>query len=121
MQRHASIIRDKSGLETALTELEKLKRRAGNVGITGSREYNPGWHTAIDLRSLLVVSEATARAALERTESRGAHTRSDYPDSDERQAREQIVIKKEGDRMVVRREVQPPLPADLMKLIKEGA
>ena len=121
MQRHASIIRDKSGLETALTELEKLKRRARNVGITGSREYNPGWHTAIDLGSLLVVSEATARAALERTESRGAHTRSDYPDSDERQAREQIVIKNEGDRMVVRREVQPPLPADVMKLIKEGA
>src|SRR6266576_1742544 len=121
MQRHASIIRDKSGLETALTELEKLKRRARNVGITGSREYNPGWHTAIDLGSLLVVSEATARAALERAESRGAHTRSDYPDSDERQAREQIVIKKEGDRMVVRRAVQPPLPADVMKLIKEGA
>src|SRR5213082_704349 len=121
MQRHASIIRDKSGLETALTQLEQLKRRARNVGIGGSREYNPGWHTAIDLRSLLVVSEATARAALERTESRGAHTRSDYPDSDERQAREHIVIKKEGDRMLVRREAQPPLPADLMQLIKEGA
>src|SRR6184192_4055553 len=121
MQRHASIIRDKSGLETALTQLEQLKRRARNVGIGGSREYNPGWHTAIDLGSLLVVSEATARAALERTESRGAHTRSDYPDSDERQAREQIVIKKEGDRMLVRREAQPPLPADLMQLIKEGA
>ena len=121
MQRHAGIIRDKSGLETALTELEKLKGRARKVGISGSREYNPGWHTAIDLRSLLVVSEATARAALERTESRGAHTRSDYPDSDDRQAREQIVIKKDGDRMVVRREAQGPLPADLMKLIKEGA
>jgi len=121
MQRNAGIIRDKSGLETALTELEKLKGRARKVGISGSREYNPGWHTAIDVRSLLVVSEATARAALERTESRGAHTRSDYPDSDERQAREQLVIKKEVDRMVVRREVQPPLPADLMKLIKEGA
>ena len=121
MQRSAGIIRDKSGLETALTELEKLKGRARKVGITGSREYNPGWHTAMDLRSLLVVSEATARAALERTESRGAHTRSDYPDSDERQAREHIVIKKEGDRMLVRREAQPPLPADLMKLIKEGA
>ena len=121
MQRNAGIIRDKSGLETALTELEKLKGRARKVGITGSREYNPGWHTAMDLRSLLVVSEATARAALERTESRGAHTRSDYPDSDERQAREHIVIKKEGDRMLVRREAQPPLPADLMQLIKEGA
>jgi succinate dehydrogenase / fumarate reductase flavoprotein subunit len=89
--------------------------------VTGSREYNPGWHTAIDLHSLLVISEATARAALERKESRGAHTRSDYPDSDEKQAREQIVIKKEGERMVVRREAQPPLPADLMSIIKEGA
>ena len=120
MQRNAGIIRDKSGLESALTELEKLKGRARKVGITGSREYNPGWHTAIDLHSLLVVSEATARAALERTESRGGHTRSDFPDSDERQAREQIVVKKEGDHMVVHREAQPPLPADLLKLIKEG-
>ena len=120
MQRDAGIIRDKSGLENALTELEKLKARARKVGVTGSREYNPGWHTAIDLRALLVVAEASARAALERTESRGAHTRSDYPDSDERQAREQIAIKKEGDRMVVGREAQPPIPADLMTLIKEG-
>ena len=120
MQRNAGIIRDKNGLETALSELEKLKRRARNVGVTGSREYNPGWHTALDLSCLVIVSEATARAALERTESRGGHTRSDYPDSDERQTREQIVIKKEGDRMAVRREAQPPLPADLMALIKEG-
>jgi succinate dehydrogenase / fumarate reductase flavoprotein subunit len=120
MQRHASIIRDKAGLETALAELEKLKARARKVGVTGSREYNPGWHTSIDLRSLLVVSEASARAALERTESRGAHTRSDYPDSDPKQEREQIAIKKDGDRMVVRRESQPPLPGDLMTLIKEG-
>jgi succinate dehydrogenase / fumarate reductase flavoprotein subunit len=57
---------------------------------------------------------------LERTESRGGHTRSDYPESDEKQAREQIVIKKEGDRMAVRREPLPPIPADLMALIKEG-
>jgi len=67
-----------------------------------------------------VVSEATARAALERTESRGGHTRSDYPDSDDKQAREQIVIKKDGDRMVVQRETQPPIPADLLAFIKEG-
>ena len=120
MQRNAGIIRDKGGLEAALTELEKLKGRTRKVGITGSREYNPGWHTAIDLHSLLVVSEATARAALERTESRGGHTRSDFPDSDERQTREQIVIKKEGNRMAVRREAQPPLPAELEKIIKEA-
>ena len=120
MQRDAGIIRDKAGLETALAELAKLKARARKVGISGSREYNPGWHTAIDLHSLLIVSEATARAALERTESRGGHTRSDYPDSEEKQARELIVIRKDGDRMAVRRETQPPIPADLMALIKES-
>lgn len=120
MQRNAGIIRDKAGLETALAELEKLKVRARHAGITGSREYNPGWHTAIDLHSLLIVSEATARAALERTESRGGHTRSDYPDSDEKQAREQIVIKKEGNRMAVRREQQPPIPPEFMAIIKES-
>src|SRR6059036_28656 len=121
MQRNAGIIRDKAGLETALGELGKLKVRARKVGVTGSREYNPGWHTAIDLHSLLIVSEATARAALERTESRGGHTRSDYPDSDDKQARQLIVIKKEGDRMAARREQQPPIPAELLALIKEGA
>ncbi len=121
MQRHAGIIRDRQGLETALRELDRLKVRALEAGVTGSREYNPGWHTAIDLRSLLVVSEATAHAALERTESRGAHTRSDYPDSDDKQAREQIVIKKEGNRMAVRREQQPPIPPEFMALIKESA
>jgi len=120
MQRDAGIIRDKAGLENALAELEKLKGRARKVGVTGSREYNPGWHTAIDLSSLLIVSEATARAALERTESRGGHTRSDYPDSDEKHARQQIVIKKEAGRMAVRREAQPPIPPDLLALIKEG-
>jgi len=120
MQRDAGIIRDKAGLENALSELAKLKVRARKVGITGSREYNPGWHTAIDLHSLIVVSEATARAALERTESRGGHTRSDYPESVDTQARELIVIKRDGDRMVVRREPQPPIPSDLMAIIKEG-
>jgi succinate dehydrogenase / fumarate reductase flavoprotein subunit len=120
MQRHAGIIRDKSGLETALAELGKLEARTRRVGVTGSREYNPGWHTSVDLRSLLVVAEATARAALERTESRGGHTRSDYPDSDDSQARVQIVVKKEGDRMMVRREAQPSIPSDLLTLIKEG-
>jgi succinate dehydrogenase / fumarate reductase flavoprotein subunit len=121
MQRKAGIVRDRAGLEQALAELERLKERARHVGITGSREYNPGWHTALDLRSLLAVSEMTVRAALERTESRGGHTRSDHPDSDAKQERRQVVLHPEGDRMAVRWEAQPELPADLMKLIKEGA
>jgi succinate dehydrogenase / fumarate reductase, flavoprotein subunit len=121
MQTHAGIARDRAGLETALGELERLTARAGRVGVTGSREYNPGWHTALDLHSLLVVSEATARAAMERNESRGAHTRSDHPDSDPKVERQQVVVKRDGDRMTVRWEAQPALPTDLAKLIKEGA
>jgi succinate dehydrogenase / fumarate reductase flavoprotein subunit len=121
MQRKAGIVRDRSGLEQALAELERLKQRARQVGIAGSREYNPGWHTALDLRSLLAVSEMTVRAALERTESRGGHTRSDHPDSDPQQERRQVVVRPEGDRMAVRWEAQPEVPADLLKLIKEGA
>jgi succinate dehydrogenase / fumarate reductase flavoprotein subunit len=121
MQTHAGIARDRAGLETALAELGQLRARANRVGITGSREYNPGWHTALDLHSLLVVSEATARAALERKESRGGHTRSDHPDSDPKVERQQVVVKRDGDRMTVRWEAQPALPADLLRLIKEGA
>jgi succinate dehydrogenase / fumarate reductase flavoprotein subunit len=121
MQTHAGIARDRAGLETAIAALGQLQARARRLGVTGSREYNPGWHTALDLHSLLVVCEATARAALERTETRGGHTRTDHLESDERQARQQVVIKKDGDRMAVRREAQPDVPADLLQLIKEGA
>jgi len=75
----------------------------------------------LDLTSLLTVSEATARAALLRTESRGGHTRFDFPKSDPAQERMQLVVKKDGDRMSVKPEPQPALPPDLAKLIKEGA
>ncbi len=121
MQAHAGIVRDQTGLERALPELDKLRRRAARVSVSGSREYNPGWHTAIDLWSQLTVSEMTVRAALERRESRGAHTRGDYPDQDDAQARIQIVLKRDGERMTVRREAQPEIPPDLLKMIKEGA
>ncbi|MSR07411.1 MAG: fumarate reductase/succinate dehydrogenase flavoprotein subunit [Gemmatimonadetes bacterium] len=121
MQADAGIVRDKAGLEAALAAVEKLKRRAAGVGVIGSREYNPGWSTALDLRSLLTVSEAVTRAALARTESRGGHTRIDRPDSDPAQERVQYVVHKDGDRLAVRAERQPDLPADLAKLIKDGA
>jgi succinate dehydrogenase / fumarate reductase flavoprotein subunit len=121
MQAHAGIARDAKGLEAAIAELARLNERARRVGVTGSREYNPGWHTAADLRPLLIVSEATARAALERKESRGGHTRIEYPDQDDALARRQVVVKKDGERMAIRWEAQPDLPDDLVKLIKEGA
>jgi succinate dehydrogenase / fumarate reductase flavoprotein subunit len=121
MQVRAGIVRDQTGLERALVDLEQLATRAQRVSVSGSREYNPGWHTALDLRSLLAVAEMTVRAALERRESRGAHTRADYPDSDDALARSQIVLKRDGDRMTVHREAQPAIQPDLLKIIKEGA
>jgi succinate dehydrogenase flavoprotein subunit len=121
MQRRAGIVRDRAGLEQALVELDRLRGVAARAGISGSREYNPGWHTALDLRALLAVAEMSVRAALERKESRGAHTRSDHPDSDPNVERQQVVVQRDGGRMTVRWEAQPDLPADLAKLIKEGA
>jgi succinate dehydrogenase / fumarate reductase, flavoprotein subunit len=120
MQANAGIVRDQAGLEAALAAVETLRQRTAKVGVVGSREYNPGWNTAMDLKSLLTISEAVARAALTRTESRGAHTRLDYPDSDPEQERVQYVIKKEGERMVVRPEKQPDLPPELATIIKAG-
>jgi succinate dehydrogenase / fumarate reductase flavoprotein subunit len=121
MQTNAGLVRDKEGLERAVADIARLRERAARAGISGSREYNPGWHTTVDLKSLLTIAEATARAALLRTESRGGHTRFDYPKSDPAQERVQFVIRKDGDRMAVVPEPQPALPPDLAKLIKEGA
>jgi len=121
MQNEAGIIREEATLKRALAGLEKLKQRAAKVGVTGNREYNPGWNTAIDLKSLLIVSEVVARAGLERTESRGAHSRLDHQASDPKQERMEIAIKKEGSEMQVVRRRQPDLPPDLKKIIEEGA
>jgi succinate dehydrogenase / fumarate reductase flavoprotein subunit len=78
------IIRVREELERSLGEIEKLKERAKHLKVSGDRQYNPGWHLAIDLRNMLLVSECIARAALEREESRGGHTRDDFPGFDER-------------------------------------
>ena len=79
MQSLVGIVRTESEMQQAVRELGALKARAARAGITGHREYNPGWHTAIDLKNLLTVSEAIARSAIERKESRGGHFRDDYP------------------------------------------
>jgi succinate dehydrogenase / fumarate reductase flavoprotein subunit len=79
MQDLVGIIRRKGELEESLTQLAKLKERVRNVTATGGRRFNPGWHLALDLRNMVLVSECTAKAALEREESRGGHTREDFP------------------------------------------
>jgi succinate dehydrogenase / fumarate reductase flavoprotein subunit len=73
------LIRRESEMKTALVELDKLRAREAQVSAAGGRAYNPGWHLALDLRNMLVVAECVAQAALERQESRGGHTRDDYP------------------------------------------
>src|ERR1700690_871842 len=109
MQDLVGIVRREDELERALEGIAKLKQRAGKVGIGGNREYNPGWHTALDLNNLLTVSEAIALAAMERKESRGAHFRDDYPEKDPAYGAFNFVISKSADgAMKIERE---PLPA----------
>ncbi len=94
--------------------------RAEKTAVTGNREYNPGWHTAIDLKNLLTVSEAITRAALERKESRGAQFRDDYPDKEERFSKVNTIISKKPDgSMQVRLDPLPEMPEYLKQIIEE--
>ena len=120
MQDLVGIVRNEPDMIRALEELKELKRRADSVRVTGNREFNPGWHTALDLQNLLTVSEAITRAGLERKESRGAHFREDYPEKNEKSGKFNIVIRKtEDDRMELRTEPLPGLSAELQQIIKE--
>jgi succinate dehydrogenase / fumarate reductase flavoprotein subunit len=90
------------------------------VGVPGNREYNPGWHTALDLDNLLTVSEAVARAAIERKESRGAQFRDDYPQKDENYSTFNIVVRKAADgSMALSREPIAPMRDELKQIIEE--
>src|SRR5205085_4928629 len=118
MQELVGIVRREEEMLRALDGLQKIRKRAGQVAVPGNREYNPGWHTALDLENLLTVSEAITRAALERRESRGAHFREDYPDKDADAGRFNIVVRKATDgSMQVRREPLPETPAELKQII----
>ena len=120
MQGKVGIVRRGGELEEALEGLAELRGRAAQAAVFGNREYNPGWHTALDLSSLLAVSEAVARAALERTESRGAQFRADHPDKDEELGRVNIVIHKGPDgEMQVHRRPTYPLSPELAAVIEE--
>jgi succinate dehydrogenase / fumarate reductase flavoprotein subunit len=107
-------------MERALEAIEGLKERAGRVGVPGNREYNPGWHTALDLGNLLTISEAVARAAIDRKESRGGHFREDYPQKDPAHGKFNIVIRQGSDgRMQLSHEPIPEMPAELKRVIEE--
>ncbi len=118
MQNLVGIIRTEGELKKALEELAALRARAQRVRVEGTRQYNPGWHLALDLRSLLTVSEAITRAALERKESRGAQTRDDHPKMDPTFAKVNVVVRQVRDEMSIAQEPLPQMPGDLKKLFE---
>jgi succinate dehydrogenase / fumarate reductase flavoprotein subunit len=120
MQELVGIVRTGPEMERALEALARLKERARRVGVPGNREYNPGWHTALDLDNLLTVSEAVTRAAIERRESRGGHFRDDCPDKDPAYGQFNIVVRKgPGGEMQLAREPIAEMPAELKRVIEE--
>ncbi|HAB17381.1 MAG TPA: fumarate reductase/succinate dehydrogenase flavoprotein subunit, partial [Verrucomicrobiales bacterium] len=120
MQELVGIVRRKDEMARALEGLGALQQRARKTGVPGNREYNPGWHTALDLRNLLTVSEAVTRSALEREESRGAHFREDFPEKDATFGKVNLVVWKGADGgMQLRREPIPKMPDYLERVIKE--
>jgi len=119
MQNLVGIFRNKGDLIRALEELEKLKERAGRLSVEGSRLFNPGWHLSLDLKSMLIVSEAVTRSALARQESRGAHSRIDHPGLDATWGTKNNVIACEGSAMTLRQSPVPELPGDLKQLLAD--
>jgi succinate dehydrogenase / fumarate reductase, flavoprotein subunit len=121
MQDLVGIVRDEREMQQALIGLQELRARAAKAGVTGHREYNSGWHTAQDLGNLLTVSEAIARSAIERRESRGGHFRQDYPEKDPACATFNVSVRRGPDgTMQVLRVPIPPLPEELKQVIEEN-
>jgi succinate dehydrogenase / fumarate reductase, flavoprotein subunit len=121
MQDNVGIVRTESEMKSALEHLKKFWERAARAGVIGHREYNPGWHTALDLKNLLTVSEAITRAALERKESRGAQFREDYPNKDDAFSKVNTIISKAADgSMQVRLEPLPEMPEYLKRVVEEN-
>ena len=120
MQDLVGIVPPEAEMQRALEGLAALRERSSRVKVTGNREYNPGWHTALDLHNLLTVSEAITRAALARKESRGGHFRDDYPDKDARFGRFNYVARKGPDNQMQLEEATiPEMPAELKQIIEE--
>jgi succinate dehydrogenase / fumarate reductase flavoprotein subunit len=107
-------------MQQALDEIAVLKQRAEKLIVEGHRQYNPGWHLALDLHNMLRVSECIARAALERTESRGGHTRDDYPATDPDWGTKNIVLTETDGVIETLQQPLPVMPAELKTLFEEG-
>src|SRR5437762_2417065 len=110
MQAQVGIFRTEEDLQSALTKIEQLKKRSERLSITGSRMFNPGWHLCRDLKSMLTVSEAVTRGAIARRESRGAHSRIDFPNYDSIWGKQNNIISVRDDGMKLRQQPHTPLP-----------
>ncbi len=120
MQQLVGIIRQRGELEESLTKLAELKERLGHLSVEGHRQYNPGWHLALDLHNMLRVSECIARAALAREESRGGHTREDFPDPSDEWGKRNLVLTETEGRIDLREQPLPQMPGELAELFEEG-
>ena len=116
MTDQVGLIRNEGELQGALAELDKLRARAAQVSAEGGRAYNPGWHLAQDLRNMLLVSDCVAQSALERQESRGGHTRSDYPEMSPEWRKINLVCALDGDQVKLARKPVVPMREDLLGL-----
>jgi succinate dehydrogenase / fumarate reductase, flavoprotein subunit len=119
MQKLVGIVRLEDEMKEALDGLERLNERASKSSVTGNVDFNPGWHTALDLRNLLTVSEAITRSAIERKESRGGQFREDYPNKDPEFAKFNIAVKETDSRMEISHVPLPEMPAELKQVIEE--
>ena len=121
MQDNVGIVRTENEMISALEKLESFRARTGRVGVNGNREFNPGWHTALDLENLLTVSEAITRAAIERKESRGAQFREDFPNKDPKFGNANTIVwRGEDSGMKVRLDAIPEMPQELRQIIEEN-
>jgi len=120
MQELVGLIRREPEVKQALTELEKFKERAARVAVPGGRAYNPGWHYALDLRNMLLVAECVALAALERQESRGGHTRDDYPVMSAIWRKVNLILTLTGDKLELVHKPLPVIRPDLLALFDKS-
>jgi succinate dehydrogenase / fumarate reductase flavoprotein subunit len=119
MQSLVGIYRNAEDLERALGELQMLKARAAAASVEGSRMFNPGWHLVGELKSMLIIADAVTKSAMARTESRGAHSRIDFPDLDKSWGQKHNIIVEEGGEMVRREMPIPPMPDDLKEVLAQ--
>jgi succinate dehydrogenase / fumarate reductase, flavoprotein subunit len=110
------IIRTEDEIKSALAELEKQRAQAADVSAEGGPAYNPGWHLALDLRNILLIADCVAQSALERQESRGGHTRNDFPEMSREWRKVNLICTLDGDRVSVRRQPMVPMREDLLVL-----